>query len=138
MTDANPTLLEQLAGVSSSVATVLIGDQSFYIRVLSGTERDEWEEIVANVTSSEKRCGRSKTYADLLVRALSTAQGKRAFKDDARDALAESVDHKTLKRLFEAAVKYNLIGEEGVDDAKKGSAAGPTSDSGTPLPAPSE
>jgi hypothetical protein len=130
-------VIEELAEVSATVEPVPIGNKIFYIRIMSGTERDEWEQIVSDTQGSESKEKRSKLYADLLVRALGDAAGNRVLKDEQFPALQQKVNCKVLKKLFDKAFEVNRIGEAGEDGEKKDSAAAPTSDSGSPSPAPS-
>jgi len=128
------SILDQLTKLSSTVQPVTVQDETFYIRVMSGFERDAWEQYVSDPTDKNSR---AKLYAQLLVKTLADASGNRAFSDDDVDTIA-SKNSKALKELFDEAYAINKMGDEGVAEAKKESAAVTTSDSGSSLPANSE
>jgi len=120
------TILEQLSKVSSIVHPITINGETFYIRVMSGIEREEWEHYVSTLTDTTSR---SQTYAQLLVRTLSDAQGNRELTDANIETLI-SKNSKALKELFDKAFDVNRIGEAGIAAEKKDSVNAQTSDSG--------
>ncbi|MCL2640618.1 MAG: hypothetical protein FWD53_07230 [Phycisphaerales bacterium] len=128
------TLIDRLIK-ASPVLPVPIGDDTFHLRVMSGTERDEWEQIVADISDAQDT--RSKVYAELLVRTLADETGNRQLTKNDVDTLQASVSAKILKQLFDKSLTLNRIGDEGIEAAKKSSAAAPIYDSGSSSPAAS-
>ena len=112
------------------------GDTAF-IRVVSGTERDEWLEFIRRERAKPEDTPCQSIYATLCVRALCDPMGNRIF--DSKDAaqFAGDTDSKLLLELFNAALDWNRLGKDAVADEKKGSGQTLTAPSGLPLPEPS-
>ena len=103
------------------------------IRVMSGTERDQWE---AELYKSGKM-DKEKFRARLLVRTIADEAGQRVF-TEADLATLSDMDSVELDRLYTIASKTNGLSKEDVDALTKNSSSGQGEDSTSALPAPSK
>jgi hypothetical protein len=92
---------------------------TFYLRVVSGAERDAWLQIVKAEQAKPEISSFRDIYCPLLVRAICDEKGSRIFKDDETAELVET-DSRLLNDLFDAALAHNRLGKEAVDEAKNG------------------
>lgn len=94
-----------------------------HLRVISGTDRDRFEE-----SYSEQKMKAFRVRFLLLT--LCDSKGERLFKDEDAEALGKK-SSVVINRLFDAAWKLNAFSPEAVDEMGESSAAGPKSDSTT-------
>lgn len=85
------------------------------IRVMSGLARDRFEAGLAKEPGNNLR-------ARLVALCLCDEAGKLLFSEADLVALGEK-SAPALHRVFEAAIKLNAIGKDGVDEAEKNSAS---------------
>lgn len=78
-----------------------------YLRVLSGTDRDRFEESYADQKMKAFRLR-------FLLLALCDERGERLFEDDEADVLGRK-SSVVINRLFEAGWKINAFTQEAVD-----------------------
>jgi hypothetical protein len=78
-----------------------------YLRVLSGTDRDHFEESYADQKMKAFRIR-------FLLLALCDERGERLFADDEGDILGKK-SSVVINRLFEAGWKLNALSQEAVD-----------------------
>ena len=86
-----------------------------YVRTLSGTERERFEEIGLPDGKAGKHF-----YACLLAIALYDEAGKRIFEESDIPSLSEK-SNAVLKRLYRIASKQNRMNKEDEDAAAKNS-----------------
>jgi hypothetical protein len=86
------------------------------IRVMTGTERDQFEGQVYNDGKMVKEQFRAK----LVVKTLSDDQGDRVFTEDDIVQLSE-MDSRELDRLYTLAAKVNGLTKQDVDELTKNS-----------------
>lgn len=84
-----------------------------YLRVLSGTDRDRFEESYADQKMKAFRIR-------FLLMALCDERGERLFADDEGDVLGRK-SSVVINRLFEAGWKINAFTQEAVDALGEGS-----------------
>jgi len=89
-----------------------------YLRVISGTDRDHFEDSYAD---QKMRAFRIR----FLLLTLCDEAGERLFKDDEGDLLGKK-SSVVINRLFEEAWKLNAFTQEAVDDLGEDSAAAPS------------
>jgi len=87
-----------------------------YIKTLSGTERDVFEEAYAKDKMKQFR-------SRFLVLTLSDEKGGRLFEDSDIEELGKK-SSVVINRLFEVAWKHNALSNEAVDDLGEGSPEG--------------
>jgi hypothetical protein len=98
---------------------------SVFIRVMTGTERDAFEQ---SILDSKKGGGMVNVRARLAVRVLCDETGGRIFTD--ADAVALGAKSgKALDRIFDSAQKVNGIGNKEVEELSGNSAAAQSGDS---------
>lgn len=90
-----------------------------YLRVISGTDRDRFEESYADQKMKSFRIR-------FLLLTLCDESGERLFKDEEADLLGKK-SSVVINRLFEAGWKLNAFTQEAVDALGEGS---PTAQSG--------
>lgn len=88
-----------------------------YLRVISGTDRDHFEESYADQKMKSFRIR-------FLVLTLCDESGERIFKDDESELLGKK-SSVVINRLFEAAWKLNAFTQEAVDALGEGSPSAP-------------
>jgi hypothetical protein len=93
--------------------------QKLYVRSMTGIERDAWE---AQVDALPKDSPNSTVRSLLVVAAACDASGARLFTDAEAVKIAQQWPAQRLKKLFDAAWKFNRLGEDGVEAEKKDSA----------------
>lgn len=89
-----------------------------YLRVLTGTDRDRFEESYADQKMKAFRIR-------FLLLALCDEDGERLFNDDEADILGKK-SSVVINRLFEAGWKLNAFTQEAVDALGEDSAAAPS------------
>jgi hypothetical protein len=97
-----------------------------HIRVMTGTERNEYERTVFEN-------GRAKTedlFSHLLVRTICEPDGSRVFNDDEAKALSGK-SFTVLKYLHDRAARKNGLLKEEVDSLAKNSSSAPAAGSTT-------
>lgn len=87
-----------------------------YIKTLSGTERDVFEEAYAENKMKQFR-------SRFLVLTLSDDKGSRLFDDGDIEELGKK-SSVVINRLFDVAWKHNALSNEAVDDLGEGSPDG--------------
>src|SRR5688572_32507685 len=80
-------------------------DSDVFVRVMSGHERDGWEQ---SIIGEDKQVSMTNIRAKLLVRCVCDEAGKRLFSDDDADALGET-SAVPLDRLFPVAQRLNRL-----------------------------
>jgi len=91
---------------------------SVYVRVMSGAERDAFEEECHEPTRKGMKLRAANIRARLAVRVVCDEGGKRVFADSDAVALGKK-SSKALDRIWEAANKLSAIRETDVEDAAK-------------------
>lgn len=94
-----------------------------YLRVISGTDRDRFEEAYADQKMKAFRIR-------FLLLTICDEAGERLFKDEQADALGKK-SSVVINRLFEAAWKLNAFTQEAIDELGESSAADRKNDSTT-------
>ena len=94
-----------------------------YLRVISGTDRDRFEEAYADQKMKAFRIR-------FLLLTICDEAGERLFKDEQSDALGKK-SSVVINRLFEAAWKLNAFTQEAIDELGESSAADRKNDSTT-------
>jgi len=89
-------------------------DCAFYLRNMTGTERDSWE----LASFRDGKISPEHFRAKLLVRCIADEQGKRVFTDEDAAALSGK-SSQVLLRLYDVAARLNGIGVKAVDDLAK-------------------
>jgi hypothetical protein len=89
-----------------------------YLRVLSGTDRDRFEESYADQKMKAFRLR-------FLLLALCDEKGERLFSDDEADVLGRK-SSVVINRLFEAGWKINAFTQEAVDALGEDSPSDPS------------
>jgi hypothetical protein len=89
-----------------------------YLRVISGTDRDKFEDSYAD---QKMRAFRIR----FLLLTLCDESGERLFKDDEGDLLGKK-SSVVINRLFEASWKLNAFTQEAVDALGEGSESDPS------------
>ena len=92
-----------------------------YLRVISGTDRDRFEEAYADQKMKAFRIR-------FLLLTICDEAGERLFKDEQADALGKK-SSVVINRLFESAWKLNAFTQEAIDELGESSAADRKSDS---------
>lgn len=92
-----------------------------YLRVISGTDRDRFEEAYADQKMKAFRIR-------FLLLTICDEDGERLFNDEQADALGKK-SSVVINRLFEAAWKLNAFTQEAIDELGESSAADRKSDS---------
>lgn len=102
-----------------------------HVRVLTGRERDAWEEECANAKGSL-----ANIRARLAVRVCCDDQGNALFKPaDAADLGQQ--DGAALARIFDVAIKINRMTKADIDELVGNSGSGPAAASPSSSPSPS-
>jgi hypothetical protein len=92
-----------------------------FLRVISGTDRDRFEEAYADQKMKAFRIR-------FLLLTICDEDGERLFKDEQSEALGKK-SSVVINRLFEAAWKLNAFTQEAIDELGESSAADPKNDS---------
>src|SRR4051794_20112140 len=91
-----------------------------YLRTMSGTERDSFEQGIVDARKSGTELVNIR--ARLAVKTVCDQSGTRLFTDDDADALGKK-SGKALDRIFEVAQRLNGIGEKDVEELEGNSGA---------------
>jgi hypothetical protein len=101
-----------------------------YVRTMAGTERDHFEQTIAD---GKKATNLNNVRARLAVKTVCDEKGNRLFSDDDADALGKK-SGKVLDRIFDAAQRLNGIGDKAVEEIAKNSDAAPSGNSSSSSP----
>jgi hypothetical protein len=101
-----------------------------YVRAMSGTERDAFEDETYKVNGKSVELNRRNGRARLLVRCLCDAEGKRLFTDADAQALGEQPAY-LLDPLYAKALRLNGFTASDVEELAKNSETGPSAGSGS-------
>lgn len=104
-----------------------------YLRILSGTERDQFEDETYKVRGKTVELNRTNIRARLLAICLCDEKGARLFTDADAAALGEKASP-VITRLFDLAQKINGLTKADVEDLAKNSGAGQAGDSTSDSP----
>jgi len=107
-------IIEAARLATSKLTAVKVWGEDAHIRVMSGTERDQWESQILDNGKVVKEQFRAK----LLVKVLADETGKRLFSDDEIGTLS-SMDSVELDRLYSIASKVNGLSKDDVDQLTK-------------------
>lgn len=104
-----------------------------FIRALSGTDRDSWEQSVLEQHGEDVQVNMAGARAKLAALSIVDADGERMFSEDEIDELSKK-SGRALDRIFSAARKLNGITKEDVDElvGKSEDPDGSDSPSGSP------
>ncbi len=86
-----------------------------YVRVMTGTERDEWERQILDSRGPDNKTNLSNARARLAILCACGEDGQRLFTDGDLEAVGDK-SAAALERIFDAALKLNRIGEKDVDE----------------------
>lgn len=105
-------------------------DGGVYVRVLSGTEYNDFKQGQIQWLPDDDGGFRAKpslagNMVNLLCRALCDKDGARLYGDDEAEEVGNDLDALLIERLYEAASKLNGIRHEDGDDLKNASAPPP-------------
>lgn len=102
-----------------------------YVRVMSGAERDAFEDETFKINGKNVELNRKNARARLLVRCITDEGGERLFNDngDADRLGAQPAD--VLDRVYAVAAKSNGLSKADEDDLAKNSDSAPDNSSGT-------
>lgn len=108
-----------------------------YVRTLTGTERDEFEQSVLEISKGKDLKFRmANIRARLCAMAMTDKDGNAIF--DAEDAAALGTKSaKVLDRIFAVAQRLSGISEKDVESLSKNSGSGPSAAFTSDLPLPS-
>lgn len=94
---------------------------SVYVRALTGTERDSFEESIMDIKQTGKSVSAkvilAAMRAKLCARCIVGENGERLFSDEDVEALGEK-SAAALDRVFTVAQKLNAIGEGDIEELK--------------------
>ena len=97
------------------------------VKVMTGTERDEWE---AAIVESDGKVSRKNIRAKLVAQCIVDEQGNRLFTQDDVAALGKK-SGSSLDRVYSVAARLNKLTGKDVDELAKNSGSAPSVDSGT-------
>ena len=101
-----------------------------YIKVISGTQRDAYENHLLKCMKGDRLVENRGLKIALLRLALCDQQGKLLIQTDKDAKALGDKAAPVLQRLFEKSQRINGLGDEAVDDAAKNLQATPADDSG--------
>lgn len=85
------------------------------VRVMTGAERDEWERHILDSRGPDNKTNLSNARARLAILCACDEDGKRLFGDDDLAAVGAK-SAAALERIFDVALRLNLIGSKDVDE----------------------
>lgn len=106
---------------------------SVYVRVMSGAERDAYEQSYLEKKGDSYEVNRRNLRAKLAVQTVVNENGERLFSDADVDALGAK-NGGALDRIFEVASRLNRISKKDEDDLLKNSEPAPKNSSGIVSP----
>ena len=86
-----------------------------WVRVMTGTERDAFEQQMANASSNGAKIGLDNIRARFLIRTLCAEDGTRVF-GDADHVELGGKSANVLDRLFQVAQRMNGFGDDAVEE----------------------
>jgi hypothetical protein len=89
-----------------------------YVRVMSGAERDGYEDETYRLNGKSVQLNRVNARARLLVRCLSDEEGKRLFSDADADTLGNQPAD-VIDKVYSVALRVNGFTEKDVEDLAK-------------------
>lgn len=89
--------------------------EEFYIRTLTGAERDGWEASIVDTTKGKPRVQMENARAKLVVRCVVDEDGERIFADKDAKALGAKSSLE-IARLYDVATRLNGITDEDVEE----------------------
>lgn len=127
------SLKAALAGLSAERNTVefahpRLNGQSLWIGELTGSERDEWETLLAKKSKDGKVSDVGAVRSKLIQLALCEEDGKQVYAPDEL-SLINSLPSTFREELFDAAMQFNQLTKEAEEAQLKNSASEAGSDS---------
>ena len=104
------------------------------LKVMSGDERDEWENELYQINGKDVKINRKQARARLLARIIVDPSGKPLYGDKEISALGKK-SSVVLDRLWTAARKLNRLDAKDIEELAKNSEAGPVEGSPSASPA---
>ncbi len=101
-----------------------------YVRVLSGIERDNWEQCVEKAKQNKDGMDNLDVLAGLVIRTVCDEVGNRLFADEQTEALKEK-NSTVLIRLAAAAQKLNALSVADIEGMVGNSEGGRSDSSGS-------
>jgi hypothetical protein len=102
-----------------------------YVRVMSGAERDAFEDETFKLNGKDVEINRKNARARLLVRCIVDEGGERLFNDNGDATLLGEQPADVLDRVYAIASKANGLSKADEDDIAKNSDSAPDNSSGT-------
>jgi hypothetical protein len=87
-----------------------------YVRTLTGSERDDWEDASIQGRGKDRRVSLRNLRARLVALAACNAEGQRIFTDADASWLGEEKSSAALDRLFTKAQHLSKITEEDIEE----------------------
>lgn len=124
-----------LQGIPRKTIDVTIGDDTFRLREMSGTERDRFEVAAFKEQDGKRVVEPLYLRARLVAICMIGEDNVRLYADDEVSQLSDEVPASIIGQLFEAAQKLNGLDAAAVEAAAKNSASVPAgaSPSDSPL-----
>lgn len=89
-----------------------------HVRVMSGTERDDYEDETFRLNGSDVSLNRKNARARLLVRCIADEAGQRIFSDEDADALGGQPAN-IIDKVYAEALKVNGFTKQDVEELVK-------------------
>ena len=104
-----------------------------YVRVMSGAERDAYEQSWLEKKGDNFEVNRNNLHAKLCVQTIVDSEGNRIFDDSEADTLG-SKSAAALDRIFEVASRLNRLSKKDEAELLKNSEPAPKDSSGSSSP----
>lgn len=105
------------AAAKTTLAPVTAWGVPAFIKIMSGTERDDWE---GGILGENGKVNHTQFRAKLLVKALADESGARIFSEDDLATLSAG-DSIEIDRLFQIARERNKVTKKDEDELVKNS-----------------
>ena len=110
--------LKELASKAQKVFPVEVMGETFYIRVISGADRDTFEASLLTKKGKKEVVSLVDVRGKLLAYCLSDAEGNQVCQFEKQATEISSLPISILEPLFEVAKEVNKIGKEDIDELK--------------------
>lgn len=119
MEDNKPSLRERiLAADDLPMEVVEAWGETFYIRTMTGAERDAWEASIVDTSGKRPKAQLENVRAKLVVRCAVDEDGNRIFRDKDAEALGGK-SSRIVGELYDTAARLNGITEDEVEELAK-------------------
>ncbi len=125
-----PELISKSSLFAPEFKSIFTSKGTVFIRVMTGKERDSWHQWITAEQAKTENTPCESVYCSLIIRTVCDEKGERIFSDADAGAVAEKMNVRLMKEIYDAALSFNILSSEAKEEIKKNSVT-PNSSAGS-------